>query len=213
MGSLWEFICFVLRSLGAHDQQNQGYVIGSTLLILLAPLCKSPYLLTLQMIMAHQSFLLFVYFSGWKSAVSNRYTYPGINAFVYMIVARLVHFLLPQEKIIGMSPRWLAKGFVAADIVSFLVQAVGGAMLANNEGGETVVTGQRIYMSGIGVQLFFVVIFGVVTVILLYRLEQRMRSGTLVRSTAWVRPLIWVLISVIALIVVRKITYYQQRND
>jgi len=130
-----------------------------------------------------------------------------------MIVARLVHFLLPQEKIIGMSPRWLAKGFVAADIVSFLVQAVGGAMLANNEGGETVVTGQRIYMSGIGVQLFFVVIFGVVTVILLYRLEQRMRSGTLVRSTAWVRPLIWVLISVIALIVVRKITYYQQRND
>lgn len=62
MGSLWEFICFVLRSLGAHDQQNQGYVIGSTLLILLAPLCKSPYLLTLQMIMAHQSFFLFVLF-------------------------------------------------------------------------------------------------------------------------------------------------------
>ncbi|KAK0732323.1 RTA1 like protein-domain-containing protein [Lasiosphaeris hirsuta] len=128
-----------------------------------------------------------------------------INAFVYMIVARLVYYLLPQERILGMSPRWLAKIFVAADIVSFLVQAAGGSMLANIEGGDIVITGQRVYMAGIGVQLFFVVVFGVVTVVFFRRLRQRMHNGTLARSTSWVTPLVWVLISVILLIVVRVI--------
>ncbi|KAK5655742.1 hypothetical protein OQA88_5279 [Cercophora sp. LCS_1] len=167
MGSLWELACFILRTLGAHDQQNFDYVISSTLLFLLAPL--------------------------W------------INAYVYMIVARLVHFLLPNEHILGMSPRWLAKGFVAADIVSFIIQAAGGAMLANNEDHDIARTGQQVYMAGIGVQLFFVVVFGVVTGVFIRRLEQRIREGTLVRSMAWVRPLMWVLVGVILLIVVRVI--------
>lgn len=39
MGSLWECACFALRTLGALDQQNKSYVIISTLLFLLAPLC------------------------------------------------------------------------------------------------------------------------------------------------------------------------------
>jgi len=124
-----------------------------------------------------------------------------------MIVSRLIHFLLPQERIFGVSPRWLAKIFVAADIVSFLVQAVGGSMLANTDGGETVITGQRIYMGGIGVQLLFVVVFGVVTVVFFRRIEQRIQLGTLARSTKWVRPLVWVLISVILLIVVRQLPH------
>jgi len=41
MGALWECLCFALRTLGARDQQNGNYVIISTLLFLLAPLCKS----------------------------------------------------------------------------------------------------------------------------------------------------------------------------
>jgi hypothetical protein len=39
MGAAWECAAFVLRTLGAHDQQNQVYAIVSTLLIFLAPLC------------------------------------------------------------------------------------------------------------------------------------------------------------------------------
>lgn len=41
MGASWECICFVLRTLGAKDQQNSNYVMMSTLFFLLAPLCKS----------------------------------------------------------------------------------------------------------------------------------------------------------------------------
>ncbi|KAK0612120.1 RTA1 like protein-domain-containing protein [Immersiella caudata] len=167
MGSLWELLCFVFRTIGARDQQNQDYVIVSTLLFLLAPL--------------------------W------------INAFVYMIVARLVHFLLPNERVLSMSPRWLAKIFVTADVASFLIQAVGGAMLASTENSDIKITGQRIYMGGIGVQLFFVLVFAVVTVVLFRRLERKINNGTLARSRSWVRPLVLVLIAVILLIVVRVI--------
>jgi len=128
-----------------------------------------------------------------------------INAFVYMVVARLVHYLLPQERILGISPRWLAKIFVAADIVSFFVQAIGGAMLTNTEDHQVVIRGQNIYMGGIGIQLLFVVVFGVVTAVFFRRVQQKIASGSLVRSTAWVRPVVWVLCSVILLIVIRVI--------
>jgi hypothetical protein len=37
---LWETTSFALRAVGAHQQQNLGFVIAFTLLFLLAPLCK-----------------------------------------------------------------------------------------------------------------------------------------------------------------------------
>lgn len=40
MGALWECVCFILRTLGAKDQQESLYVTLSTLLFLLAPLCE-----------------------------------------------------------------------------------------------------------------------------------------------------------------------------
>lgn len=40
MGGLWELVCFVLRTLGAFDQQVVGFVVGSSILFLLAPLCE-----------------------------------------------------------------------------------------------------------------------------------------------------------------------------
>lgn len=130
----------------------------------------------------------------------------GINAFVYMVVARLVHFLLPVDlqKILGLSPRWLAKIFVAADVASFFIQAAGGAMLADQGGGERVEMGQRVYMAGIGVQLFFVVLFVVATVLFILRLERLMKAGLLEarHNPALVRQLVWSVLAVIALIVV-----------
>lgn len=125
---------------------------------------------------------------------------------MYMVVARLVYFLLPsgEQTILRLSPRWLAKVFVAADVVSFFIQAAGGGMLADQSGGETVEIGQRVYMAGIGVQLAFVVLFVVVTVLFALRLERLMRAGKVDAkcNPAWIRPLVWSVLAVIALIVV-----------
>jgi len=40
MGCTWECAAFILRTIGAHDQQKMIYPIMGTLLILLAPLCN-----------------------------------------------------------------------------------------------------------------------------------------------------------------------------
>ena len=132
-----------------------------------------------------------------------------INAFVYMVVAGLIYLLLPpgKQRLLGLEPRWLAKVFVAGELVSFFIQAAGGGMLAGQEGGETVEMGQRIYMAGIGVQLAFVVVFVVVLVVYARRLERLMRAGLWeVRCDAsLVKPLMWSLMAVIPLIVVSAV--------
>lgn len=40
MGGIWECIAFVIKTLGAHDQQELQYAIWGQILFLLAPLCK-----------------------------------------------------------------------------------------------------------------------------------------------------------------------------
>lgn len=42
MGGIWETAAFIIRTIGAHDQQQMQYAIWGLLLFLLAPLCKSP---------------------------------------------------------------------------------------------------------------------------------------------------------------------------
>lgn len=127
MGALWECLAFILRTIGAHDQQSLGFVIGATLLLLLAPL--------------------------W------------INAFAYMTVARLVYFLLPEQRVWGIKATWLTKIFVGLDIVSFLVQAAGGSLMSNQDAdsADIIRTGKDVYMAGIGLQGAFILLFSVMT--------------------------------------------------
>jgi hypothetical protein len=121
-----------------------------------------------------------------------------------MVIARLIYFLLPphSQKILGLSPRWLAKAFVAADVVAFFVQAGGGGMLADQDGGETAETGRKVYMAGIGIQLAFVVLFVVVTGTFTVRLRRARRAGQLERDGRFVGPLIGAVYAVVGLIVV-----------
>jgi hypothetical protein len=123
-----------------------------------------------------------------------------------MVVARMVHFLLPpaEQKVCGLSPRWLAKVFVAADAVAFVVQAAGGGMLAGEGGGETADMGRKVYMAGIGIQLGFVVMFVGVAAVLYLRLERLIRAGLWEAKceVVLVRRLVWAILVVVVLIVV-----------
>ena len=74
-----------------------------------------------------------------------------INAFLYMVLGRMILYFLPEGKVLGIRARWLTFMFVLSDICTFLVQAAGGSMLSDTDPG-TVQTGQRVYMAGIGVQ-------------------------------------------------------------
>ncbi|MCJ1432525.1 hypothetical protein MMC27_001882 [Xylographa pallens] len=82
-----------------------------------------------------------------------------INASDYMLLGRMVHFFLPARSLFGIRAPVLALCFVALDIVSFVIQLVGGAMGGTGAPPEQIRTGVHIYMGGIGLQEFFIVVF------------------------------------------------------
>ena len=100
----------------------------------------------------------------------------GINAFVYMTVARMVHFGLPSQKIWGIRAARMTLLFVWLDIACFLVQGAGGSMLSGDSPANVQRIGSKLYMSGVGLQLGFVLIFIVLTVCF-YRDVSRVTGG------------------------------------
>ncbi|MCJ1291596.1 hypothetical protein MMC34_003141 [Xylographa carneopallida] len=82
-----------------------------------------------------------------------------INAFDYMVLGRMIHFFLPARSLFGIHSSALALCFVALDIVSFVIQLVGGAMGGTGAPPEQMLTGVHIYMGGIGLQEFFILVF------------------------------------------------------
>lgn len=123
-----------------------------------------------------------------------------------MTVARLVYFLLPEQAVWGIKATWLTKVFVWLDIIAFVVQAAGGIMLSNQEpdSADIVRTGQNVYMGGIGLQGFFILLFGTVFWGFYLRLRQVMRdAGDYARSLKGAKTLVWILYVVLTMIMVR----------
>ncbi len=119
-----------------------------------------------------------------------------------MVVARLIYFLQPERKAAGIPARWLAKGFVTADVICFIIQAAGGAMMADQHNTDTAKTGRNIYMVGVGIQLAFVMIFLIVTVFFHRDLLRNMRIGKIKTRDCWTGALVWVIYIVLILIIV-----------
>jgi hypothetical protein len=56
-----------------------------------------------------------------------------INAFVYMVLGRMIHLLVPEQKIFGISARRLTLIFVLLDIFAFLVQGSSSSLMSSDE--------------------------------------------------------------------------------
>jgi hypothetical protein len=82
-----------------------------------------------------------------------------INAFVYMTAGRLVYFLHPKKRLWGIEAVKMGRWFVWLDIFSFIVQAAGGLMMNQENGAKVIEIGKNVYMSGVGVQQLFILIF------------------------------------------------------
>ncbi|KAH7350467.1 RTA1 like protein-domain-containing protein [Pyrenochaeta sp. MPI-SDFR-AT-0127] len=82
-----------------------------------------------------------------------------INAFVYMTTGRLVYMLHPNKSIWKFKAVSMGKWFVWLDILSFLVQAAGGLMLSPEYEPNITDIGKTIYMSGLALQQFFILLF------------------------------------------------------
>ncbi|KAJ5897049.1 lipid transporter atnI [Penicillium subrubescens] len=101
-----------------------------------------------------------------------------INAFLYMTLGRMIHFFLPDQKLVGISARKFGVLFVCLDIFAFLVQAAGALMSSAQEGGSLVMTGLHIYMGGVGLQEFFILCFTALAIDLHRKLIRMENSHT-----------------------------------
>lgn len=130
-----------------------------------------------------------------------------INAFVYMTFARLAWFFIPDQRIWGIKPASIAKYFVWADVVTFIIQAVGGIMASPGAGPNIIQIGLDIYLAGMSLQQFFILLFLVLMITFHRRANKNSPEDVLAdgqKKRSW-RPLQIMLYVVLALITIRII--------
>ncbi|KAJ7585078.1 RTA1 domain-containing protein [Mycena floridula] len=123
-----------------------------------------------------------------------------VNAFDYMVLGRMIHFFMPSHSILGISGSVFGIVFVSLDFISFVVQLVGGSLASPTSPESQVFKGIHIYMGGIGLQQFFIVVFLVLAVHLHRQLLKLERYGTGKKN--W-RPLLFSLYASLILITIR----------
>ncbi|KAF7293142.1 RTA1-domain-containing protein [Mycena chlorophos] len=123
-----------------------------------------------------------------------------INAFLYVVMARLIYFFLPEKRVFGIRAQRLSLIFVLLDVTAFLVQAGGGVLINPGNSAKIETLGIHIYMGGIGLQQFFVLNFTA----LVFRYHQRMKEVDLDNFLGWKRSL-YTIYACIVLITIRII--------
>ena len=88
----------------------------------------------------------------------------GVNAFIYMLLARMVWYYIPSHALFRIQASTFALVFVTLDFVSFVIQVVGGSMAPPGAPQDEVMKGVHLYMGGIGMQEAFIVGFVVLVV-------------------------------------------------
>ncbi|KAF2454741.1 RTA1 like protein-domain-containing protein [Lineolata rhizophorae] len=125
-----------------------------------------------------------------------------INAFVYMTLGRMIYYFLPERRIWRFKASSLAKTFVWLDISAFVVQGAGGNMMSVEDSPSTNDTGRKVYMIGVGIQEFFILIFVTIAARFHIRMNDLERRRQMVRNTPW-KFLSWTLYTVLVLITMR----------
>ena len=131
-------------------------------------------------------------------------TFLVINAFDYMVLGRMVHYYLPEQRLFHIPSTRFSRYFVWLDILAFLVQLGGGLIVSGtNVKPKTLQLGIHIYMGGIGLQQFFILIFTTLAIMFHRRANQLQAQGQFVEA-GWKR-LLFTLYGSLALISVSRL--------
>ncbi|KAF9874191.1 RTA1 domain-containing protein [Colletotrichum karsti] len=131
-----------------------------------------------------------------------------VNAFAYMTLGRMIHTFHPTRALLRIPAPAFAALFVALDVVSFMIQLVGGSMAGPTAPPEEQMRAIHIYMGGIGLQEFFILVFVGLAVVFQRDMRRAERSVSLAAAptkrtdAAW-RPLMWALYFSLGSITVR----------
>ncbi|RGP76960.1 hypothetical protein FLONG3_4898 [Fusarium longipes] len=104
-----------------------------------------------------------------------------VNAYAYMTLGRMVYYFIPNHSLLGMPAVTLAAIFVGLDIVSFIIQLIGGSLAGPGSPPDEQLKAIHIYMGGIGLQEFFIIIF-IILCIAFQRKMHEIRAEKGIRS-------------------------------
>ncbi|EAW11682.1 RTA1 domain-containing protein [Aspergillus clavatus NRRL 1] len=139
-----------------------------------------------------------------------------VNAFDYMVLARMIHFFVPEKTIGIFKPSLLATIFVFLDLGSFIIQLIGGSMAGPGVSHDQQMNGIHIYMGGIGIQEFFIILFLLIAIQFHRRMLHLDRIGQLVGPKTQWRGLLYALYCSLLFITVRiiyRLVEFSSGND
>jgi hypothetical protein len=106
-----------------------------------------------------------------------------------MVLGRMVYFYLPEQKLFHIPGNHFSRYFIWLDILAFLVQLGGGAIVSGtNVKPKTLQLGIHIYMGGIGLQQFFILIFTSLAIMFHRKVNKLQAQGQYVKP-GWKRML------------------------
>ncbi|TPX16968.1 uncharacterized protein E0L32_003530 [Thyridium curvatum] len=125
-----------------------------------------------------------------------------VNAFDYMVLGRMIYYYIPSRSLLGMPEPIIAALFVLLDIVSFVVQLVGGSMAGPSAPPQDQLRAIHVYMGGIGMQQGFIVLF--LFLAIRFHVVMGRAQSKAATPNGW-RPLVLVLYASLAFITIRII--------
>ncbi|KAI9832807.1 MAG: hypothetical protein M1819_004027 [Sarea resinae] len=134
-------------------------------------------------------------------------------ASIYMELGRII-LLVEGESRAMIKKRWLTKIFVAGDILSFLAQSAGGAIMAGKTQ-ESVTNGSHIVIAGLAIQLIFFGFFLLVAVSFNISIVKAPTTRSISTTIPWRKHLI-TLYAASILIMIRsifRVAEYVQGGD
>ncbi|KAH8723180.1 RTA1 like protein-domain-containing protein [Phaeosphaeriaceae sp. PMI808] len=124
-----------------------------------------------------------------------------INAFCFMVMARLVHMFMPDNRIFRVKGSIMAVLFVFLDILAFVVQLLGALKATNKDDRKIVQKGRDTYTIGVILQQVFIFFFILLTIGFL----RNLRARTTKPETQGARNLTLLLLGVLSLITLRVV--------
>ncbi|KAH7129829.1 RTA1 like protein-domain-containing protein [Dactylonectria estremocensis] len=126
-----------------------------------------------------------------------------LAASIYMVLGRLIR-LLEAERLSPINPKWLTKLFVLGDVLSFVTQGAGGAILARAKSMSDLKLGENVIIAGLAIQIAFFGVFIVVICLFHYRIIASPTNRCHSSAIPWQR-LIWILYAASVLIMIRSV--------
>ncbi|KAM0330177.1 hypothetical protein ACHAQA_004351 [Verticillium albo-atrum] len=120
-----------------------------------------------------------------------------------MVLGRLIR-ILEAERYSPISPKWSTKVFVLGDVLSFITQGAGGAILARARSMSDLRLGENIIIAGLALQIAFFGVFIVVICVFHYRINANPTNRCHSTIVPW-RRFIWILYGASILIMVRSV--------